>query len=303
MDWAPLLERLFWFEAVESSYPLEPISGEVPGWLRGSYYVNGPARFERTDFRYRHWLDGDGMIQALHFDADDIQFVSRFVKSTKLVEEETAGRPLYRAFGTAFQGDRLRRGVMLESPMNVSVFAFAGKLLAFGEQTLPMELDPSTLETVGEFDFGGKLNEVSPFSAHPKFDAETGNMVNFGISFASKQPSLTVYEFDAQGGLIRRQRCPIPDPVSNHDFALSPHYALFYLSPLVMDFERFWADGVSVMESLRWEPERGAILLVVPRHGKDEQPFSLKIGCGHCLHVINAFEVSNQLVFDVLEMD
>jgi len=39
---------------------------------------------------------------------------------------------------------------MLEPPVNVSVYPFAGSLLAFGEQTLPYELDPVTLETRGD---------------------------------------------------------------------------------------------------------------------------------------------------------
>ena len=38
------------------------ITGRVPEWLRGSYYVNGPARFTRAGMQYKHWLDGDGMV-------------------------------------------------------------------------------------------------------------------------------------------------------------------------------------------------------------------------------------------------
>ena len=59
-DLAPGLERCFLFDAVEESYEITSITGKVPEWLRGDYYVNGPARFERAGQRYRHWLDGDG---------------------------------------------------------------------------------------------------------------------------------------------------------------------------------------------------------------------------------------------------
>src|SRR5438105_1184397 len=131
------LERCFAFEAFEGSYPITAISGEVPEAIRGTYYVNGPARFERAGRRYKHWLDGDGMIAALRIDDDGVQFTSRFVRTPKLIEEEAEGRFLYRGFGTAFPGDKLRRNVMLEPPVNVSVYPYAGTLLAFGEQTLP----------------------------------------------------------------------------------------------------------------------------------------------------------------------
>jgi len=247
-DLAPGLERCFLFDAVEDSYEVSGITGRVPEWLRGFYYVNGPARFERAGRRYQHWLDGDGMVCSLQFTENGVRFTSRFIQTQKLKEEESAGAFLFRAFGTAFPGDRLRRGLMLEPPVNVSVYQWGDALLAFGEQTLPIELDPVTLETRGEYDFCGKLNEVSPFAAHPKFDAASGGMFNFGISYSAQQPALNLYEFDAQSNLVQRSRYPIELPHSNHDFGLSSRHAVFFLSPLLMDFNRFWSEGATVME-------------------------------------------------------
>lgn len=163
-DFAPGIENWLLFDEAEQSYPLEPSSGKVPDWIRGSYYVNGPARFQRGELQYRHWLDGDGMVRALHFDDEGIHFVSRWVKTRKLLEEEEQGHPVYRTFGTSFDNDLLRRGVMLEPPVNVSIYPLGSRLLAFAEQSIPYELEPRTLQTLGEFDFGGRLNEVSPMS-------------------------------------------------------------------------------------------------------------------------------------------
>jgi all-trans-8'-apo-beta-carotenal 15,15'-oxygenase len=308
IDLAPGLERCFLFDAVEDSYEITGISGKVPEWLRGSYYVNGPARFERSGVRYKHWLDGDGMVCALHFTDRGVHFASRFVGTMKLREEETNGRFLYRGFGTAFAGDRLRRGLMLEPPVNVSVYRCfgnqgAGRLLAFGEQSLPIELNPMTLETRGEFDFHGRLNEVSPFAAHPKFDPVSGYMFNFGISYSATQPALNLYEFDGAGRLAQRSRYPITMPHSNHDFGVSAHHIVFFLSPLLMDFGRFWEGKLSVMESLRWEPERGSRILVAPRKAKSAPHFSTAVGSGYCLHLINCFEEGNLLTVDILELE
>ena len=139
-DFAPLIERAFSLEVSESSYEIEEVEGTIPDFIRGTYYLNGPARFSRGDFKYKHWLDGDGMVCALRFDGGRPYFTNRFVRSTKFAEEKRAGRPLFRTFGTAFEGDRLKRGLMLESPVNVSVFPYQQTLLAFGEQGLPVEL-------------------------------------------------------------------------------------------------------------------------------------------------------------------
>jgi all-trans-8'-apo-beta-carotenal 15,15'-oxygenase len=302
-DCAPFLERCFLFDAMEDSYSIENISGRIPDWLQGTYYINGPARFRRGELEYRHWLDGDGMICALRFERGSAWFRNRFVQTRKLREEEAAGRALYRSFGTRFPGDKLRRGLMLEPPVNVSVYTYAGRLLAFGEQALPYQLHPGTLETLGEYDFDGRLTEVTPFAAHPKLDPATGCMVNFGVSFSAEQPMLNVYEFDRCGCLLRRRRHELRFQHSNHDFGITPNYAVFYLSPLFMEFQKFWNGNTSVVEALRWDPARGSRILIAPRAAKSLVAFDVEAGDGYCLHVINCFESDGDtLTVDILEL-
>ena len=303
LDAAPLLECCFFFDAVEDSRPVAGITGRIPQWLRGTYYVNGPARFERAGQRVNHWLDGDGMVCSLRFSEDEVWFTSRFIQTPKLRDEEAAGRFLYRGFGTAFPGDRLRRRVMLEPPVNVSVYQWSGKLLAFGEQCLPVELDPVTLETLGQYDFGGEINEASPFAAHAKFDKETGNLLNFGISFSATEPMLNVYEFDPSGKLLTRRRHPLKYQHAVHDFGFTANSTVFYLSPLHMNFGRFVTENLSVMESLVWAPETGARILVAPRKSKTVPAFTVEVEPRYSLHMINCFEEGNTITVDVLEMD
>jgi len=63
-DYAPLLERAFSLDPCEQGYDVEAITGEIPDFVQGTYYLNGPARFGRAGLQYRHWLDGDGMVCA-----------------------------------------------------------------------------------------------------------------------------------------------------------------------------------------------------------------------------------------------
>lgn len=303
LDSAPLLERCFLFEATEGSHAIQGITGKVPAALRGTYYVNGPARFERAGVRVKHWLDGDGMVCALDFSDDGVRFTSRFIRTQKLCDEEAAGRFLYRGFGTAFPGDRLRRKVMLEPPVNVSVYPWEGKLLAFGEQCLPIELDPVTLETKGAFDFAGSVNEASPFAAHAKIDLATGHLLNFGISFSATEPMLNFYEFGVTSDLLVRRRYPLQNPHAVHDFGFTANLAVFYLSPLLMDFGKFVTQEISVMESLAWAPERGARIMIAPRKSKDVSAFSVEVNPRYSLHMVNCFEEGRTVTVDVLEME
>jgi all-trans-8'-apo-beta-carotenal 15,15'-oxygenase len=301
-DYAPLIERAFSFTPDEHSYVVEEIEGEVPEFIRGTYYLNGPARFSRAGFHYRHWLDGDGMICALRFENGRIHFTSRFVRSAKFVAEEEAGRPIFRTFGTRFKGDRLKRGVALESPVNVSVYPYQDSVLAFGEQGLPWELDPVTLETRGEYHFGGALNDITPFGAHPKFDPVSGEMFNFGIAYSAASPHLNLYRFGAHSELIYRKRLPLPYACSIHDFSMSQNYVVFYLSPYILNMELLARDGRTLMEALNWQPDRSSRLLVVSRETGD-QVASIPIGHRYCLHIINCFEEENRLIADVLELE
>jgi all-trans-8'-apo-beta-carotenal 15,15'-oxygenase len=289
-DFAPGLDLLFARLPTEAAYAVEPVEGALPSGLSGRYYLNGPSRFARGGLAYHHWLDGDGMVSRLCFDGSaGAAFACRWVESTKRRDEEAAGQALYRAFGTAFPGDRLRRNVGLENPVNVSVYPWSGLLLAFGEQGIPWRLDPETLETLGEHTFGGRLNAISPLSAHPSIDPETGELFNFGVSFAAARPALHVYRFAPGGEMVYRRRLDLPYSASMHDFGMSARFTVFYLAPYVMEVEGLLAGGRPVMDCLHWRPELGSRLIVANR--EDGAPAAeIPLGAGYCLHLVNAFE-------------
>ena len=302
IDHAPLIERAFTLDVDEAVCARVDVEGSLPSYVRGACVLNGPGRFARGDLRYRHWLDGDGMVASLAVDRDGARFTNRFVRSDKFVREEAAQRPVYRTFGTAFAGDQLARGIGLESPVNVSVYAYRGALLAFGEQGLPWAVDPLTLETRGLYTFDNQLNGVTPFSAHPKIDHRTGELFNFGVSFSREHPLLNVFRFAADGALVYRRRLPLPYPSSIHDFAISGSYLLFYVSPLLLDVEAMLRGGATVMDALSWVPERGSHLLVVSRE-TGQLVASIPIGHRYCLHLINAFEQDGRVLVDVVEYE
>lgn len=300
-DHSPGIERLFDLDDVEGEGAAAVVAGAVPPALRGTAYWNGPGARGRGELRYRHWLDGDGLVAALRF-GERPTFASRFVASTKRGDENAAGAPVYRAFGTRFPGDRLQMGLGLASPVNVSVHPFAGRLLAFGEQGLPWALDADTLETVGEHTFGGALNAVSPFSAHPCFDRASGEMFAFGVSFAANAPLVHAYRFGADGVLLRRARVALPYPCSMHDFALTANHVVFYVNPYLLDAPALLREGRTVQEALAWRPELGSRLLVL-RRDDFSVAADVPLGDRYCLHWINAFEQDGALVADLVELD
>jgi all-trans-8'-apo-beta-carotenal 15,15'-oxygenase len=305
-NFAPYLERAFTRDVPELTCRVDNIRGILPTFLRGTHYLNGPAKFRWADgFQYRNWLDGDGMVCALRLTRDGVFFRSRYVHGRKFIRESEQGQPVFRSFGTAFEGDRLKRGIGTESPYNVSVFRYQERLLAFGEQSLPMELDTATLETINPgqtFDFHRLLNDSAPFSAHPKIDYRTGELINFGIFFAPQHPLLIFYRFNRAGSLACHVRVPIDLPCSLHDFAISPNFVIFYLSPYILDTSGLTERGLATIDSLSWEPDYGSQLLILHRHTGEEFA-RLPINGRYCLHTVNAFEEDRRLVVDVIDFD
>lgn len=299
-DHAPLLERAFDLDTPEMATELTEVRGELPRYLLGDYYLNGPSRFRRGDRRYRHWLDGDGRVTHLGFEDGRVRYTSRYVRSAKLTDEERQDRFVYRAFGTAFPDDELLYGMALASPVNVSAYPFAGRLLAFGEQGLPWSLDPESLETRGEHDFG-RLSKVTPFSAHPHFDPDTGEMFNFGVSFSAKRPMLQLFRFATDGEMISRHRIPLEHPYSMHDFSLSSRHAAFLLAPYLLDMRAMVGEGATVQSSLNWRPELGTTLRILDRE-TGEDVASVAVGSGYSLHHIQAFEEDGKLTVDLVEL-
>ena len=292
----------------EGSWEISASEGEVPAFLRGTYYLIGPARFARGELRYRHWLDGDGLVTALAFGGPGgggdggVRATQRFVRSAKLVDEEAAGRPLYRAFGTAFPGDRLVRGVALASPVNVSVYPFAGNLLAFGEQGLPWRLDPVTLETARRAHLraaqpGEPVLRPSQLRPGERRDDQLRHLVLGHPAARSTSTASAPTAPCATAGAS-----PSTPPARSTTSASRRATPCSTSTPICSTCAAMIERGATVLEALSWQPERGSRLLVVDLE-RGEAVASVPIGARYCLHHVNCYEEGDRLIVDVLELE
>lgn len=81
---------------------------------------------------------------------------------------------------------------------NTNIIFHAGRLLALEEAHLPTEIEPGTLKTRGYCNYGGGI--AGPFTAHPKIDPVTGEMVFFGYNAAGPlTPALSFGSVNASG--------------------------------------------------------------------------------------------------------
>ncbi len=122
------------------------------------------------------------------------------------------------------------------STANTHIINHNGVLLALKEDSPPVAMDLHTLETVDPvYTFNGQLQSKT-FTAHPKIDSETGNMVAFGYEakgFGSDD--VNIFEVTPQGKMVWQAWIKVPYVGMIHDFAVTQKHIVFYIAPLAMD--------------------------------------------------------------------
>jgi all-trans-8'-apo-beta-carotenal 15,15'-oxygenase len=281
----------------EVSRPVADIEGRVPEGLTGTLYRVGPAKLDLA----HHLFDGDGMVSAVRFGPDGgIHCATRFVRTHKYLAERDATRPAGKGFGTLAGGGRLRNALQFSAAKsnaaNTNVMFTAGRLLAMWEAGHPWQLDPTTLETIGEMDFDGALEARLPFSAHPHWDPATGDIFNFGMAYGRKN-SVACYRIDRSGRMHKLAEIGVPAPVMNHDFIITDRWLVFCLNPLRMRLMPFLTGQAAFGDALEFHPDEATTILLVPRAGG--APVRIEAPAWFQFHFAAAYDDGDDVVIDL----
>ena len=271
------------------------IEGELPRELNGTLYRNGPnPQFPSAS---AHWFVGDGMLHAFHLENGKASYRNRWVRTPKFMAEHDAGRALYGGFGQilpdAPAGTPANGGVA-----NTNIVHHAGKLYALEEGHLPTEIEPATLKTLGSRDFGGSI--AGPFTAHPKIDPVTGEMIFFGYNAAGPfSPMVSYGVLDRSGAVSSFQRFEAPFASMVHDFVVTDKHVLFPILPLTGSLQR----TMSGRPPYAWEPDKGSYVGVMKRGGSVNDIVWFRGEACYVFHVMNAWEDGDKIHADVMQFE
>lgn len=278
----------------EADAPFLKIVGELPRELNGTLYRNGPN--PQFDVPGAHWFVGDGMLHAFHLENGRASYRNRWVRTPKWQAEHDAGRALFGGFGRKLPGApaELSDGGVA----NTNIMFHAGKLLALEEAHLPTEIEPETLATRGYCNYGGRI--TGPFTAHPKIDPLTGEMVFFGYNAGGPlTPTLSFGSIDAAGRATRFDRFEAPYASMVHDFAVTENHVLFPILPITGSMER----AMSGKPPYAWEPEKGAYVGIMKRNGPVNDIVWFRAETCFVFHVMNAWEDGSRIIADVMQFE
>ncbi|MEW5860829.1 MAG: carotenoid oxygenase family protein [Cyanobacteriota bacterium] len=291
----------------EFDYWIDDIEGEIPAELEGTLFRNGPGLLDVNGHRIHHPFDGDGMIARIAFSEGRAHFRNRYVRTQGYVEEQQAGKILYRGvFGTQKPGGWLANAfdVKLKNIANTNVIYWGGKLLALWEAAEPHRLDPNTLETLGKEYLDGVLQNGDAFAAHPRIDPRCDRfggapcLVNFAIK-PGLSSTIIIYELDVDGKVVQQNSHSVPGFAFIHDFAITPNYCIFFQNPVSFNPVPFLLGFRGAGECVKFQPEQLTRIVVIPRNpqpGEKVQIFETQ--SGFVFHHANAFEQGDEICID-----
>lgn len=242
------------------------VSGTIPAQLNGAFVRVG------GDWAYppKHADDSvfsqDGYISRFRFRDGKVDYKGRWVKTPRYLANARAGRQLFGYYRNPYDAEPGHQNIgkpALNTVANTAVEVHAGKLFALKEDSLPYRIDPKTLDTLGPWDFGGKYKSQT-FTAHPKIDPRTGELLTFGYEATGLATNdVFFYVIDRHGNVVRETRLKMPYVSMIHDWAITEKHVIFPVYGYVTNLERLKAGKIH----WTWDRNAPTMFGVLPRDG------------------------------------
>ncbi|HVO47580.1 MAG TPA: carotenoid oxygenase family protein, partial [Steroidobacteraceae bacterium] len=260
------------------------VEGNLPAEINGSWFQTVPDPQYPPMLGHDTYLSGDGMMRLLRFENGHVDLKQRYIHTERFKNERRARRSLYGLYRNPYTDDPSVRGKP-RGVNNTTPIYHAGRLLALKEDSRAMEIDPHTLETLGEWDYRGKLRSAT-MTAHTRPDPRTGELYFFGYEaggLASRDVAYCVANRD--GELIREDWFQVPYCSMMHDFAVTREHAIFPVFPTTADLDRIRAGGPHWI----WEPTRDTYIGIMPRDGSVRDLRWFRGPARSAYHFMNAY--------------
>ncbi|MBH8562131.1 carotenoid oxygenase family protein [Nostoc sp. CENA67] len=288
----PYLESNFAPVELEITADHLPVIGEIPPDLNGMFLRNGPNPLFPSPAWY-HWFDGHGMLHGVQINNGKAKYHNRYIQTEGWKSEKDAGRAVWSGFLTPPQAENAPTPPV--NTANTAVVWHANRLLALWEGGEPYHIQLPELTTVGPYTYEGKLQ--SAFTAHPKIDFVTGEMMFFGYSWVNL-PHLQYSVVSPQGQLLRTVPIDLPVGVMMHDFAITANYTIFMNLPLTFRLER----AQQGKPPLLFEQDIPSRFGILPRHGDNSSIRWFEAPACYVAHTLNAYEDGDEVVLMACRM-
>ncbi|KAI3953618.1 hypothetical protein MKW92_013902 [Papaver armeniacum] len=274
--------------------PNLPVKGHLPERLNGELLMVGPNPKLMPLAGY-HWFDGDGMVHGLRIKDGKASYVSRYIRTSRLKQEEYFGGAkfvkigdLEGLFGLSMASIHYFRSIfkVLDfsygwGTSNTSLTYHHGKLLVLGEMDKPYVLkvlEDGDVQTLGVLDYDKQLK-------HPV------RCFTFGCQFT---PPYCTYRVISKDGFMHD---PVPitlsEPTLMHNFAITENFTIFMDFPLKFRLKNL----VTGEPILAFDVTKKALFGILPRYSTDEHNIRwFELPSCFIFQNVNAWEDGDEVV-------
>jgi carotenoid cleavage dioxygenase-like enzyme len=280
-----------------------PVRGNLPGWLAGTYLLNGPAQWELPKRSYRHWFDGLALLHSFRIRDGRVRYQSRFLQSQDWRESHAKGRPELGGFDTPVAGGLLSRLIHLLNPRRsdngcVVMSQCDGQWLALTESDRALRFDVESLATEGELAWTDRSKQPL-MAAHPCIDG-TGRWWNVG-AILGPTCQYVLFTCDRTGRRDVKARIPVKRTGYLHAFAMTATRAVIWECAWRAHPLRFLLAGESYARHFDWLPAGGSRLHTVRLsdgavRSWDAPPLML-------FHAAQTFDIGDDVALDLCLQD
>jgi carotenoid cleavage dioxygenase len=274
------------------------VTGKIPSDLNGAFVRLGGDWLYPPKFEDDSPFSMDGYINMFRFKNGIVDYKGRWVKTPRYKADLAAHKQLFGKYRNPFTDDasvhNLDRTVQNTTPL-----CFAGKLFTLKEDSLPYEINPKTLETIGPYDFHGKYKSLT-FTAHPKVDPVTGDMICYGYEATGLETrDVFLYTIDKTGHVKREVRFQAPYVAMVHDIGLTQKHVLIPVYGFVSSMERLKEGKVH----WGWDNTKPAYVGIIPRDGEAKDIRWFKGPSRATVHTLNARTEGEKVILEAAIFD
>jgi carotenoid cleavage dioxygenase-like enzyme len=241
------------------------VTGTIPKDINGTFFRVQPDHRFPPLFEEDNYFNGDGAVSAFRFENGHVDFRQRYVQTDRFKAEAAERRSLFGKYRNKYTDNEMVKGI-IRTVSNTNIVFWRGTLLATKEDGPPFAMDPRTLDTIGRYDFDGQVKSPT-FTAHPKFDPDTGEMVAFAYAAGGDgndaSCDIVVYTINPNGKKTEEAWYKSPFCGMIHDCAITKNYLILPLTPLKCSLDRLKRGG----NHWAWDPNEDQFYGIVPRRG------------------------------------
>lgn len=248
------------------------VLGDIPKEIDGTFYRIMCDPFVPPDPNNVP-IDGDGNVSAFRIRDGRVDMKMRYIETERYKLERKANRALFGLYRNPFTHHPCVRAAV-DSTANTNLVLWANHLLALKEGALPYSLDPNTLDTLAYDPFGDQV-EAKTFTAHPKVDPLTDELVVFGYEAKGLATrDIVIYALDRNGEKRDEQWIQSPWCALIHDCAITPNWIILVLWPFEANIARMKAGK----HHWAYDYSLAATFIAVPRRKTTKLPEGWKEG-------------------------